>query len=158
MTPPIARSADERLLTFEVAGALYALPIAGVLEVAEAGRMACIPTLPTDIGGVINYHGDALPVVHGAALFDVDESQLPEPANILVVTDKPTDSARLGVPVDRVLGLVDGHAVPAHGRDAVAEHREIQGRVASVVDPKRLIAQAREVIESGSSRGGRLDR
>jgi len=148
----VMSGADQRLLTFELAGALYALPIDGVLEVAEASRVTCIPTLPTQIGGVVNYHGDALPVVRCSSLFPVDESELCEPSNILVITDRAGDAPRLGLPVDRVLGLVDGHAAGALPADALWERRSIEGRVASVIDPKRLVAQAREVIESSVGR------
>jgi chemotaxis signal transduction protein len=145
-------TADERLLTFELAGALYALPISGVLEVAEASRVTCIPTLPTQIGGVVNYHGDALPVVRCSSLFPVDEARLCEPSNILVVTDRAGDAPRLGLPVDRVLGLVDGHAAGTLAVGELWERRSIEGRIASVIDPKRLVAQAREVIESSVGR------
>ncbi|MFB3117579.1 MAG: chemotaxis protein CheW [Myxococcota bacterium] len=144
--------ADDRLLTFEVAGDLYAIPIAGVLEVAEASRTTCIPTLPTRTGGVINYHGDALPVVNCSSLFDVSESELAEPGIILVIAGRVGDSAQLGIPVDRVLGLVEGAAAATPGAKAVAERRSIQGRVASVLDPQRLVSQARNVIESSLSR------
>jgi chemotaxis signal transduction protein len=144
--------ADERLLTFELAGALYALPIDGVLEVAEIGRVTCIPTLPIQIGGVINYHGDALPVVRCSSLFPVDESALCDPGNVLVITDRAGDAARLGLPVDRVLGLVDGQAATALPVGELCERRSIRGRVASVIDPKRLVAQARDVIESSVGR------
>ena len=148
----VMSTADERLLTFELAGALYALPIDGVLEVAEASRVTCIPTLPMKIGGVINYHGDALPVMRCSSLFPVDESELCEPTQVLVVTDRAGDVPRLGLPVDRVLGLVDGRGAVALPADALWERRSIEGRVASVIDPKRLVAQAREVIESSLGR------
>ena len=59
----------ERLLTFEVANAVYALPIAEVHEVAEANRICCVPTLSRDRVGVMNWHGDALPVVSSRLLF-----------------------------------------------------------------------------------------
>jgi chemotaxis signal transduction protein len=144
--------AEERLLTFEVAGGFYAMPIAGVLEVAEAGRMTCIPTLPTHMGGVINYHGDALPVLNCSTLFDVNEEDVGTPNVILVIGEREGKSAQLGIPVDRVLGLVDGAASAMPGAKAVAERRSIQGRVASVLDPERLVGQARRVIESSLGR------
>jgi purine-binding chemotaxis protein CheW len=143
-------SAEDRLLTFEVAGDFYAIPIAGVLEVADAVHLTCIPTLPTRIGGVINYHGDALPVLNCASLFDINESELREPDSILVISGRMGESARLGIPIDRVLGLVDGAAAAMSGAKAVAERRSIEGRVASVLDPQRLVSEAREVIESSS--------
>ncbi len=138
--------ADERLLTFEVAGGLYALPIDGVLEVAEMGRVACIPTLPTHVGGVVNYHGDALPVLSWSSLFDIETTG--QPANFLVITDRGSDIARLGISVDRVTGLVDGGAPAAEGNEIVAERRSIDGRVASLLDPRQLVARAKKVIAS----------
>jgi purine-binding chemotaxis protein CheW len=143
---------EDRLLTFEVAGDLYAMPIAGVLEVADAARVTCIPTLPTSVGGVINHHGDALPVLNCSSLFEVNESEIGEPSSILVISGCAGESARLGIPIDRVLGLVDGAAAAMSGAKVVAERRSIQGRVASVLDPQRLVSQARDVIESSLGR------
>jgi len=139
-------------LTFEVAGDFYAIPISGVLEVANAGRVTCIPTLPTSVGGVINHHGDALPVLNCASLFDVDESRLGDPSTILVISERAGESARLGIQIDRVLGLVDGVAAAMSGAKEIAERRSIQGRVASVLDPQRLVGKARDVIESSLGR------
>jgi len=145
-------SAEDRLLTFELAGDFYAIPIAGVLEVADAGRVMCIPTLPTSVGGVINYHGDALPVLGCSSLFDVNDSEIGELGTVLVISERVGESARLGIHIDRVLGLVDGAAAAMSGTKEVAERRSIQGRVASVLDPQRLVSKARDVIESSSGR------
>jgi len=48
--------------------------------------------------------------------------------------------------------LVDGYAAVALPEDALWERRSIDHRVASVIDPKRLVARAREVIESSVGR------
>ena len=153
MSPAVAsQGAEERLLTFEAGGTFYALPIAGVLEVTEVSHIACIPSLPTRIGGVINYHGDALPVVRFASLFEGSPAELSEASNILVITDRATDAARLGLPVDRVHGLVNGRGATSVGTDVVAERRSIDGRVVSVLDSVRLVARAKDVIESSLSR------
>ena len=146
------RPGDGRLLTFEVGAAVYALPVSGVLEVTEVDAEGCIPTLTPRIGGVVNYHGNALPLIRRSALFDVEEDQLPRPQRVLVVSDRATGSARLGVPVDRVLGLVDGPGAVARGSDPIAERRPIGGRVANVLDPEQLVARAREVIEQSLAR------
>lgn len=146
------QAGTERLLTFEVGAALYALPIAGVLEVVEAGALACIPTLPREVGGVVNHHGDALPVLQFGALLGIDAPAAARPAQILVVAARGKGGGSLGLPVDRVLGLVDGRAVPARGTDPVAERRSVAGRVASLLDPEWLVARAREVIERAAVR------
>ena len=61
--------APTRLILFEVAGAVYALPIEDVLEVLENRNCVGIPTLPPEVGGVVNHHGEALPVITPSALF-----------------------------------------------------------------------------------------
>lgn len=139
----------ERLLTFEVGGAAYALPISGVLEVADVEAVACVPTLSRGLAGVVNHHGDALPLVERARLLELDDAELPAPKQILVVCAR-SDTARLGLPVDRVLGLVDGPTEP--GRPgAVAERCSVDGRLVNVLDPQRLVTRARQVIEHASS-------
>jgi chemotaxis signal transduction protein len=140
-------SGDERLLTFEIGQSLYALPISGVVEVAEVeDDLAAIPTLPAEVGGVINFHGDALPVLLARALLGVDGAEPKTPMQIVVITDRPSERARLGLPVDEILGLVDGPRVRARGSDPVAERRSIDGRVAKILDPARLVAQSAGVI------------
>jgi chemotaxis signal transduction protein len=154
---PTRREAGDRLLTFEVSGTVYALPISGVLEVAEVGRICCVPTVPIRCGGVVNWHGDALPIVWPSLLFGEAECQKPEdPAEetaadsgqqVLVVSDRPDDRGRMGLPIDRVLGLVDGPARIRPGSELVVERRPVDGRVVSVLDPRRLVGRAIEVIE-----------
>lgn len=145
--PAMTVTNERRLLSFEVGGARYALPIAGVIAVAEIGSIVCIPTLPMKIGGVINHRGDALPVVRHGSLLDVEGAEASDPTHVLVVEDRPTDGTRLGLPVDRVVGLVDGGPGVGSGSHPVVERRPIGGRVTGIIDPQRLIARARELIE-----------
>jgi len=151
--PAVASGIQDRLLSFEVGESVYALPIACVVEVSEVMPLSCIPTLPAGTGGVMNHHGDALPVLRRSVLLDVDEAELAEPANVLVFTARPTGGARLGMEVDRIVGLVDGVAAVSHGEGPIAERRSIDNRVVFVLDPQRLAARAREVIERSVGRG-----
>ena len=52
----------ERLLTFVFEDVQYALPIAWVIEVAEKDRVTSVPSLSLPVGGVMNWHGEALPL------------------------------------------------------------------------------------------------
>jgi chemotaxis signal transduction protein len=143
---------QQRLLTFEVADSIYAIPIAYIVEVSEVEPLACIPTLPTEIAGVMNHHGDALPVLRPNVVLDVDPTQLGEPAHVLVIAATLTGGARLGLPVDRVMGLVDGEGAMSRDENPVAERRSLDDRVVFVLDPVRLVARAKEVIESSLGR------
>ena len=146
------QTSDERLITFEVGSGAYALPIACVFEVGEIQPLACIPTLASEIAGVVNHHGDALPVLRRQVLLDLEGDEIVEPGHVLVIGARPTGGARLGLPVDRILGIVDGAGAAARGPSPVAERRPIEGRVVSVLDPERLVARAREVIGTSLDR------
>lgn len=141
----------DRLLTFEIGGALYALPIDGVLEVSNAENLYCIPTVAPRVAEVINHHGDALPVVHRADLLGLEEnrgdrhSQRGKP--VLVISDRRSAAAKLGLLVDRVIGLENGNAATSRGTDPVAERRELGGRIASILDPHRLVERAQQLID-----------
>jgi chemotaxis signal transduction protein len=150
----VSGEGQNRLLTFEIGSSLFALPIEGVHEVAEMAELACIPTLPRDVAGVINYRGDALPVVRRERLLDPGAGALASPQHVLVISDRPSSPPCLGLEVDRVLGFVDG-LPSAHGRgsDPVAERRSLDGRMLQVVDAPRLVARARKVIEDALARG-----
>ena len=137
-----------RLITFEIAGAFYGLPIADVLEVAEIAPICCVPTLPKRVGGIMNHHGDALPVVFPAALLPVDEP-VPEPQHALVLSGRPDDESagRLALLVDRVVGLTDAPRVAAGASEVVVGRQPIGGRLANILDTGRLIERAAGVIE-----------
>ena len=143
---------EDRLLTFEVGGSVYGLPIACVVEVTEAKELACIPTIPPAQAGVLNFHGDALPVFRRETLLDLGEGALPDPSHVLVVAPRPNGRAALGLCVDRIHGLVAGTGARALGDGPVAERRSVEGRVLFVLDAERLVARAAESIEGSLGR------
>jgi purine-binding chemotaxis protein CheW len=149
----VSGESQNRLLTFEIGSSLFALPIEAVYEVAEMAELACIPTLPRDVAGVINYRGDALPVVRRERLLEPGPGALEAPQHVLVISDRASSPPCLGLEVDRVLGFVDGPSARGRGAEAVAERRPLDGRLLSVVDATRLVARARKVIEDALARG-----
>ena len=72
---------------------------------------------------------------------------------VLVVTDPRSPVPRMGLDVDRVLGLVDGACPVSTDGSVVADRRPMSGRMACVLDPARLVARAREVIEGSFASG-----
>lgn len=156
--PDVAREA--RLVLFEIGGAAYALPISEILEVAEVGRLWGVPTLPPSVIGVLNHHGDALPVVSREALFEAPPSELPDPEHVLVMGPEEEESGRLGVPIDRVVGLVDGEAPPRSLGELVVERRPVRGRIVAILDARCLLERAARAIgepptASLAAQGGR---
>ena len=151
MSTAAAASAG-RLLAFEVAGGLYALPIAEVAEVAEVGPLAAVPMLPRSVGGVVNHHGDALLVVDGSVLLERPPEDA-RPTHLLILARDPDDPDRFGLPVDRIHGLVDGPPLAAQGPSPIAARRPVDGRVLHVLDPRRLFERAAATIESSMAGG-----
>jgi len=143
-------AAETRLVLFEVSGAAYAIPIAEVLEVMETPPTAGIPGLPRRLAGVVNHHGDALPLVSREALFDVSGAPLPPPQHVLVLAERDGESGSLGVPVDRVVGLADAALSPHQEPGLVVERLPVRGRVTSVLDTRRLLGRAAALIEGST--------
>jgi len=143
-----------RLITFEISGTIYALPISEVLEVVEDAGMTCVPTLPRESGGVMNWHGEALPVVAPHLLLGGGPMRSRNPGEeqqFLVLTDRPDEAACFGLPIDTVVGLVDGEPGLTRGSEVVVERRPVDGRVVTVINPRQLVARAAEVIERAAA-------
>lgn len=145
--PRVGSAAETRLVLFEVAGAAYAIPIAEVLEVMENAPTAGIPGLPRRLAGVVNHHGDALPVVSREALFDVTAAALAPSQHVLVLAARDGEAGTLGVPVDRVVGLADAALSPHQEPGVVVERLPVRGRVVNVLDARRLLGRAAALIE-----------
>jgi chemotaxis signal transduction protein len=142
----VSGGSTERLLTFEVGNAAFALPILDVHEVSEPGPVGPVPSLPRSVGGVMHYHGDALPVVSAAKLLGVVAEESVSPDHVVVVADRSGGTPRLGVPVDRVLGLADIEPAPVRGAGVVVSRIPIEGRVTSVLDAEMLCNRAADLI------------
>jgi chemotaxis signal transduction protein len=161
--PPSIDERD-RLLTFVFEDVHYALPINWVVEVAEKDRVTSVPSMARPVGGVMNWHGEALPLVATELLLGRDRNEAgatPFGAattvgyaqeQVLVVAEKPGSSACLGMPVDRVIGLIDGGGGPDRhkGDSLVVQRRPIDGRIVHVLDPATLVARGGEVIEGAT--------
>lgn len=155
----------DRLLMFEFDDVRYALPIAWVVEVAEKDRITSVPSLSLPIGGVMNWHGEALPLIATELLLGRDRGEAgatPFGAattvgyaqdQVLVVAEQAGSLARLGMPVDRVIGLVAGQGcdVRNKGEGLIVERRPVDGRIVHILDPVALVARGAEVIESATN-------
>ena len=121
MTASVMPQSDtDRQLMFLFGDIRYAMPIAWVVEVAEKARVTSVPSLALPVGGVMNWNGEALPVVAtelllgregdeaGATPFGAATTVGYAQEQVLVISASPGGPARMGMPVDRVNGLMDG--------------------------------------------------
>jgi chemotaxis signal transduction protein len=140
-------SADsDRVLAFEVGGVAWALPIADVREVADLPPLCAVPTLPSSLGQVANHRGDALPVVSPCAVLDVREDRLRPATQLLVIGGSGDEPGRLGLPVDRVLGLARAPQGRRPREGVVRARGTLDGRMLRVLDAARLLAVAQDAF------------
>lgn len=157
----MSASEAQRLLRFELAGQVYGLPIGAIFEVVEAGEVCGVPTLPSGLAGVMNWHGEALPVVApGVLVCEANDAvELPEAPRdvtvarrtqqVLVISDCSGDAPKLGLPVDAVRGLADASndVCADAGTWGGAAQASFADAGVRVLDPGRLVARARMAID-----------
>jgi len=119
--PSLAQSptapAQLNLLTFTVAGQLYGIPVAKIIRIIEMVTITPLPDAPPNIQGIINLHGQAVPVMDLRLRFGVLKPVygLRTPI-VLVNAAGPGEPPRsLGLVVDSVQQVIStaGSAVEA---------------------------------------------
>lgn len=63
MNTPIDSDNQHPILTFQVAGQEYGLPVSHVIQIIEMVRITALPQMPPAVQGVINQRGRLMPVL-----------------------------------------------------------------------------------------------
>lgn len=87
------------ILTFRLADQFYALPIMNVLEVAAMMTLSTMPDSPPAIIGMINRHGEALPVLDLRVAFNLQVTA-PDETTLFIVAQ--SEIYQLGLIVDEI--------------------------------------------------------
>jgi len=113
-----------------VTGEQYALPVGGVLEVAERGEITPVPGAPPEVVGVKNFHGQVIPVIDLASRLGLDRDT---DAALIVVAQEGEHQA--GLAVDEVLEVGE---IPETSNETESELLAgavaIEGSLVGVVD------------------------
>ena len=108
---------------------------------------------PMFLGGVMHYHGDALPIVSPSALLDVAVEEGAVPEHVVVVAADGGDTPRLGLPVGRVLGLVNAPPPATRQPEPVTARLPVEGRVVGILDAQHLCDRAAELVARSAEPG-----
>lgn len=138
----------ERFLSFSLAGEVYAVDLAGILETDRLPRITRVPGLPAWAIGVSNLRGTILPVVDLRRLLNLEESENPSEGRILVARLAAGD-APAALVVDRLEGVAllapsELHPAPQWLDSKILPYLEgigsFKGRLVNVLDLGRLFS------------------
>lgn len=95
-------------LTFQVAGAEYALPLRSIREIVECPAITHVPSTPPSIRGLFNLRGAVLPAIDLSARFGFGATTIqPRTCLILVDVELDDDRVRVGILADAVTEVVE---------------------------------------------------
>jgi chemotaxis-related protein WspB len=143
-----------KTLVFHIGRERYALPLAGVLRVLPAARLKALPGAPHFVPGLLDLHGEAIPVIDLSRLAGTPPDAVRHDTRILLVEiDAAGARRRLGLKAERVVGVADIDGALA---DAGVARAPWLGEVApgadgmlQLVDPDRLLAPDAEALLFG---------
>jgi purine-binding chemotaxis protein CheW len=101
---PTLQSPVLQLVVFDIEGQRYALPLNDVERVLPMVAVSPLPQAPAVVLGVINLHGQVIPVLDLRRRFGLPLRDYGLTARLLVVR---TSRRILALPVDEVLGVLD---------------------------------------------------
>lgn len=95
-----------KVLVFHIGRERYALPLTAVLRVLPVARLKALPGAPDYVPGLLDLHGEAVPVVDLSRLAGTPPSAVRYDTRILLV-DVPAGGQirRLGLKAERVAGV-----------------------------------------------------
>jgi chemotaxis-related protein WspB len=147
------------VLVFHIGPERYALPLASVARVLPAARLKALPGAPDYVAGLLDLHGEPVPVIDLSRLAGCPAEAIRYDTRILLV-DLPVAGAvrRLGLQAERVAGVealagapLDPGVLAAPWLGAVAHsHTGGASGLLQLIEPARLLAPEVAALLFGS--------
>ena len=144
-----------KVMVFHIGKERYALPLTSVLRVLPVAALKALPGAPPYVRGLLDLHGEALPVIDLSSLVGAPPDAVRYDTRILLV-EVPAGGRRrrLGLKAERVLGVasIDGPLADA-GVVAAAWLGQVAADpdgMLQLLDPDRLLAPDVERLLFGS--------
>ena len=133
-----------RVMVFHIDQDRYALPLAAVLRALPLARLKALPGAPVWVPGLLDLHGQAIPVIDLSALAGKPPATARHHTRILLVeADVGGRARRLGLQCEHVVGVVDLSGPLAHAgvraADWLGAVTPDAGGMLQLIDPARLL-------------------
>jgi len=139
-----SRNKVNKLVIFHLDEQHFALQLLNVKQILPSIEIHPLPMAPDHISGVINYHGEFLPVVNMRKLFRLSEREI-ELCDQFIIAG--TDKIRLVLwvdAVDEILTLTDEEIGDTNkiliDFDCVDGHFKLHNKLVLINDPDKFIA------------------
>lgn len=115
-------------LSFRLGKEIYAAHVSRTLKILQLSEITKVPNAPRNMKGVINHHGNVLPVIDLNQTFGLDETEKTKNTCIIILSvDKDDEQVNIGAIVDEVLHVDEIYAdqiseAPSLGKANSLEH------------------------------------
>ncbi|MFJ1471620.1 chemotaxis protein CheW [Massilia orientalis] len=142
-------------MVFHIGRERYALPLASVLRVLPVARLKALPGAPHFVPGLLDLHGEAIPVIDLSRLAGTPPDAVRYDTRILLVEIIAAGRRRpLGLKAERVIGVaaLDGELADAGVASApwLGQVAPGAGGMLQLLDPERLLAPEVEALLFGA--------
>lgn len=158
-TATTQRELAGKYLTFTLGHEFYAIPVLKVREIIRLREITPVPNMPAFVKGIVNLRGKLIPVTDLRLRFNMNASQNPEQACIIVVQTKLTGQTTkpMGLIVDAVeevanLTVDDLEPTPDFGGALEADYilgmAKAKGVVKALLDIDRVLGGNTTMVET----------
>ena len=93
-------------LSFRLGNEKYAANVSKTLKILQLSEITKVPNAPVNMKGVINHHGNVLPVVDLSQTFQLPETEVTQNTCIIILSvDQGNEVVNIGAIVDEVLSV-----------------------------------------------------
>jgi len=131
-----AKRIAEQLVVFMLDAMRYALRLSCVERIVRIVEIAALPQAPEIVLGIINVHGEIMPVLDVRKRFCLPERELELDSHLVIAR---TTRRRVALAVDAALGVVEGTAQNTTAGDKILPHLNYVQGVVRLEDGLALI-------------------
>jgi len=133
-------------LLFRRHSRLFAVPVVDVAEMIEIPSSTRVPATPAVVTGVINHHGDILPVVDPDVLLDISSDERRHHSGDTIGFIVGEQDARLVIPIDATLGLFQLPREGNAGDGLIRKTVVVEDRAIAVLDVGLVIDRVETLV------------
>jgi purine-binding chemotaxis protein CheW len=136
---------ETELISFELAGQKYGLPVENVVEVIRMVAVTELPSMPAGMLGVINLRGEVTPLLDLRQVFDLPQQQLGLDIPILVARANGKPFAMVVDAVDGIRTLSEDTQTASQALSTDVQYLSVVARLEEelllVINPEALLSR-----------------